>query len=263
MKRIFLCVVIALSACNNNAPVTAVPETATVSPEKQLKDAVAQYPDSLLMVENLVQYYRDNNNNVNALDEVNKAIKRDSINAKLWDMKATLLFESADTNNAIHSFEKAIGIFPDPAYIIALGTLYAQTKNAKALVMADALLTSKKDETDKQSLFIKGLYYTYMNDKIKAISFFDKCLALNYTFMDAYLEKAIALYDLEKYAEALAVLDKAVTLQNSFSEGYYYRGRCLEKLKQTDDAIDSYQRAVMYDPEYTEAKEALQKLGVK
>ena len=81
--------------------------------------------------------------------------------------------------------------------------------------------------------------------------------------MDAYREKAIALYDLSRYKEALAVLDKAVTLQNNFDEGYYYRGKCLEKLNRIEEAIESYQSALMYSPDYTEATEALQRLGVK
>jgi hypothetical protein len=37
-------------------------------------------------------------------------------------------------------------------------------------------------------------------------------LALNYTFMEAYLEKAIALFDLGKYSNALEVLDKSTYL---------------------------------------------------
>ena len=78
--------------------------------------------------------------------------------------------------------------------------------------------------------------------------------------MDGYREKAIALYDLGKYAEALAVLDKAITLQNNFDEGYYYSGKCLEKLNRIPEAIQSYQNALVYDPDYVEAKEALNKL---
>ena len=130
-----------------------------------------------------------------------------------------------------------------------------------ALQMADALLIGKKANADKEAFFIKGLYYSFINEKIKAISYFDKCLALNYTFMDAYREKAIALYDFGKYEEALAVLDKAITLQNNFDEGYYYSGQCLEKLNRKDEAIQAYQNALVYDPDYIEAKDALGKLG--
>ena len=115
-------------------------------------------------------------------------------------------------------------------------------------------------ESAKDANYISGLYYTYKNEKEKAIVYFDKCLNLQFSFMDAYREKAIALYDLGKYDSSLAVLDKALTLQNSFEEGYYYSGRCLEKLNRKEEAIQSYRNALVYDPEYTEAKDALNRL---
>ena len=265
MKKTGFCFLIILSACNNNKEdvTTVKPSTGIPSEEKRLKDVVSKYPDSLILRENLVQYFRDNGNYFNALKEVDEAIHKDSMNPRLWNIKAVLHFEDADTSKAILSFERAVLIFPDPQYIISLGTLYAQTKNSLALEMADALLIGKKANADKEAFFIKGLYYSFINEKLKAISFFDKCLSLNYTFMDAYREKAIALYDLGKYEEALAVLDKAITLQNNFDEGYYYSGRCLEKLNRKEEAIQAYQNALVYDPDYIEAKDALGKLGVK
>lgn len=231
--------------------------------ETEMKALVSKYPDSAILRETLVQYYRENGNYDQALAETNDAIKRDSTNPRLYDIQAILHYENGDTLKAISSFEKVVSIYPAPEYFISLGTLYAQTKNNKALTLADALMQRDEANAEKEALFIKGLYFNYINEKEKAISFFDKALLLNFTFMEAYREKAIALYDQGKYKEALAVLDKAVTLQNNFDEGYYYRGKVLEKLNRVDEAIESYQRALMYDPEYMEAKDALNRLGIK
>lgn len=255
--------IVVLTSCNNDdKQVGRQHSTDIPNEETRLRDAIAAHPDSLLLKENLIQYFRDNGNYFAAIKETNNALAKDSINARLWDIKAILLFEDGDTLNSISAFERAIEIFPDPGYIISLGTLYAQTKNPKALEVADALLIGRKANADKEAYFIKGLYHTYTGQKQEAIGFFDKCLSLNHTFMDAYREKAIALYDLGKYEDALAVLDKALTLQNNFEEGYYYSGRCLEKLNRKEEAILSYQNALVYDPNYTEAKDALAKLGV-
>ncbi|MEO6403851.1 MAG: tetratricopeptide repeat protein [Ferruginibacter sp.] len=266
MKAIHQCIgiffwIIFFCSCNGKKENKSAVEVSTR--EQQLMNDRNAFPDSLLLTENLIQYYRENGNYFAALKTVNEEIEQDSTNPRLWDMKATLHFENADTVASISAFEKAVAIYPDPGYIISLATLYAQTKNEKALALADALLIANKSKADKEALFIKGLYFNYSGDKKKAIDFFDKCLALNYTFMDAYREKAIALYDLGKYSEALAVLDKAVTLQNNFDEGHYYRGRCLEKLGRQKEAIEAYQAALMYDPEYAEAKDALARLGYK
>lgn len=249
-----------LTACNEPEKQEPPKE---LSAEDQLKEQVAKFPDSLLLKENLIQYYRENGNYENALKEVNNAVQKDTGNIRLWDIKAILHFEDGDTLQSIRSFEKALSIYPLPEDMISLATLYAQTKNAKALSLADTLLIKFKPDATKQALFIKGLYYSFTEDKVKAIGFFDQCLALDFHNMDAYREKAIALYDLKKYEDALTVLNRAITLENNFDEGYYYKGRCLEKLNRKEEAIEAYQSALMYTPDYIEAKDALARLGVK
>ncbi len=256
----FLC----LSACDNEkAGKTEVRDASASSAEDLLKAAVKSFPDSLPLKENLIQYYRENGNYDNALHEVNMAIKNDSLNTRLWDMKAILHAEDEDTSSAIKSFEKAVEISPSPEDVISVGTLYAETGNIKALEMADALILADKAKAKKEALFIKGLYYAAINEKLKAITYFDQCIALNYTFVYAYREKCLALYDLGKYRDALSVINRALTLQNGYEEGYYYQGKCYEKLTNIPAAITSYQTALMYAPDYIEAREALAKLGVK
>ncbi len=227
--------------------------------EQQFKNAIKKFPDSTSLKEKLIQYYVDKADYTSAINVMNEALARDSMNPDLWDSKAILHFENGDTISAIKSFEQAVKIFPRAEYMVPLGRLYAQTKNKLALAIADTLLGDKR-KADKEAYYIKGLYYASVNDKTNAISFFNKCIAMNYTFMEAYREKAIALYDMEKYTEALVVLDKALTLQNNFDEGYYYSGKCLEKLNRIPEAIQSYQNALQLDPDYEEAKDALKKL---
>lgn len=250
-----------LLACNNKEEKKGDTAPPPAGKEQELKNSIANFPDSLLLTEQLIQYYRDMGLYDKALASANEALQKDSLNARLWDIKAVLHFENEDTLNAIRAFENAAGILPAPEYLMSLGSLYAQTKNAKALLVADLLAKPQNGNTAKEGLFIKGLYYNYSGDKAKAIALFDQCLAMDYTFMFAYREKAIALYDQGKYADAMKVLDKAITLQNNFDEGYYWRGRCLEKLNKPADAIEQYRTALMYSPDFVEAKEALARLG--
>ncbi len=262
MKYIILLCIVLLTACNQKKE-DAPAEPGIASEEEKLKSDIKKYPDSLPLVENLAQYYRDGGNYDNALATVNRALLKDSGLARLWDMKAILSFEKGDTLQAIHAFEKAVYIFPEPAYIISLGTLYAQTKNPLAIEMADALIIGKKANAEREAIFIKGLYYSSIGQKQKAIEFFDQALGIDYGFMEAYREKAIALSAQQKYMEALLVLEKAVKLNNSFEEGYYFMGLNFEKLNRLNDAIESYQTALIYAPDFIEAKEALARLGIK
>lgn len=260
-----LALLITIISCNNENHAKQKNEagSAIVSArEKILKDSVSEFPDSLILHEKLIQYYRENGEYDKALAATNEILQKDSINARFWDIKATLYFENDDTLNAINAFETALKLNPSPRYLILLGSLYAQTKNKRALAIADALIKTKLPETEKEALFIGGLYYTYTGDKKTAIAFFDKCLNLDNRHMFAYREKGIALYDMGKYQDAITALDKAVTLQNNFDEGYYWLGRCLEKLNKPDDAIEEYKTALLYAPDYVEAKDALARLKV-
>jgi tetratricopeptide (TPR) repeat protein len=247
------------ASCNNEDGKTAAAPVAGT--EQAMKDSVARFPDSLLLQENLIEYYRQNGEYEKAIVATSEALQKDRLNARLWDIKATLHFENEDTLQAITAFENAVRILPAPQYLMSLGSLYAQTKNTKALQVADALARPEMGNTAKEAVFIKGLYYGYAGDKAKAIAFFDQCLALDYNFMFAYREKAIALYDLGKYEDALKALDRAITLQNNFDEGYYWRGRCFEKLNKKAEAIEEYRTALLYAKDFIEAKEALARLG--
>ncbi len=236
--------------------------TVSDAKEETLLNNAEKYPDSMVLKENLIQYYRENGNYDRARNLVAQALKKDSSNARLYDIQATLAYEDQDTTLAIYSFEKAIAIYPEPEYVIALATLYAQKKNPKALELADALIHGSKANADKEALFIKGLYYSSIGEKQKSISFFDQSLKLSYTFMEAYREKALSLYALGKYEQALDVMDKALTIQNTWDEGYFFSGMILEKMGKKEDAIASYQNALTISPDYVEARDALAKLGV-
>ena len=255
----FFSAIVVCFACTGNATNNII--ASTPEAEQKLRDDIARHPDSLLLKENLIQYFRENNNLQQAITETEKAIQKDSVNARLWDIKATLEVENKDTANAIASFQKAIAIKPQPVYLISLGSLYAQTKNPLALSLADKLLSDSAAKAGKEALFIKGFYYSYAGQKEKAISYFDSCLVMDYTNTMAYREKAICLYDLQKYEAAIIPLKKAVALQSTYDEGYYWLARCYEKLNQRQEAVDNYHIALQIDPDYAEAKEGLSRLG--
>jgi Putative Zn-dependent protease, contains TPR repeats len=247
-------------SCNNTTDDDNHQSLPNLNSKEALRNAIKEYPDSLVLLENLIEMYRDEGSYDSALALTDTQIKKDSGNAYLWNMMATLHFENEDTANAIKSLEHAIEIYPLPEYLVALGTVYAEIKNPKCLIIADDLLKNDKVKSGKDAMFIKGLYYSYNNNKAKAINYFDSSLQMDFTYMFSYREKAIALYSLGKYEEALTVLKRAVTIQNNFDEGYYWMGKCYEKLGKKPDAIQSYQTALLYDKNFTEAREALDSL---
>jgi len=258
MKPYLFLILLAIS-CHTTPKKEVAIVPSNTNEEQDIKKAITQYPDSLVLRENLIQYYRDNNEYAKAIAEADRSISTDSLNPRYWHIKAILHFENDDTLLAISSFEKELSIQPNKTAIVSLGTLYAQSKNKQAIELANVLTNNFKSTSEKEAYFIKGLYYSATKDNKQAINFFDKCIQLDFTFMEAYREKSIALYDLQKYNEAIAVLNRAVTLQNNYSEGYYYLGLCYEKIKNTEAAAASLQKALLYNPNYEEATIALKK----
>lgn len=225
-----------------------------------IKNAIKEFPDSLILKQNLIEAYRNEGKYDSAIAVADHELAKDSGSAYLWNIKATLYFENNDTIQAINSLQHAINIYPLPEYLVALGTVLAEIKNKNALQVADNLLRNNKEKKGKDAYFIKGLYFNYINEPQKAIVYLDSCLRLDFTYMYAYREKAIALYQEKKYEEAIKVLSRAVTLQNNFDEGYYWMGKCYEKLNQKEEAIQSYQNALLYDKNFIEARKALDRI---
>lgn len=259
MKKIIFCfasIAIAVSCSNNKTDDANMP-----AQEKEMRELIAKYPDSFLLKENLVEYFRNNNNYSQAIAETDKALSKDSISERLWYMKAMLHSENDDTLQAIGAWEKLINLNPNPEYIMSLGSMYAASKNPLALGMASLLMGNPA--TQYQGIFIQGFYYNNTGEKEKAIQLFDQCINLDYTNLLAFREKAIAQYELGKYIDALKTLELAVAVKRDFDEAYYWMGRCYEKLDKKDQAIKSYQLALQVNKDYVEAKDALGKMGVK
>jgi len=256
---IFVLVVSIIIGCKS-ADKTVKPPTSDQSTIQSIKAQIKEHPDSLMLKEDLIEAYRNARYYDSAIYVANQEIMKDSGSAYLWNIKASLYFENGDTMEAISSLKRAIDIYPLPDYLVALGTVYAEIKNPTSLHIADELLKANKVKSGKDAYFIKGLYYNYLNEPKKAIPLLDSCLALDFTYMYAYREKAIALYTEKKYEDAIKVLNRAVTIQNNFDEGYYWMGKCYEKLNKKDEAIQSYQNALLYDKDYIEARHALTRL---
>jgi tetratricopeptide (TPR) repeat protein len=249
-------------ACNDRA--TKEPETNTATTvEEGLKKSIAQFPDSLQLRDSLIRYYTKGQNYEAALAATDAVLQRDSAIAYFWDQKAKLHGVLDDTAQAIHALERAADLTPLPEYLMSLGYLYADTKNEKALAIGDALIMADKAAAQKEALLIKGIYYSKTGKKEKALDLFTQALTIDYRFNFAYREKAMVLYELGRYKEAMELLQRATTLDPGFDEGYYWMGKCSEKLAKLPEAAEYYQLALACSPDFIEARDALERLGVK
>lgn len=226
-----------------------------------LNQSVKELPESFLLQLNLARAYDAQNKTDDALKVVSEIVKThpEQLNALL--LKADLLDKKGDLAAAVETLEKAYGLAPYNADLNHnLGFKYAQTKNAKTVAFCDTMIKKDQAGLHAEPYYFKGVYYSNINDKAKALSFFDQAIQHDYNFLDAHMEKGQLLFEQKKLEEAAKSFSLASTISPSYADAYYWTGRCQEAAGNKEEARLNYQRAYGLDKTLTEAKEAADRL---
>jgi tetratricopeptide (TPR) repeat protein len=86
-----------------------------------------------------------------------------------------------------------------------------------------------------------------------ALSNADRALTLWPDFVEALVNRGIALYELKRFGDALADYDRAIALRPDRADTLVNRGNTLGKLRRHEDALASYDDALKLQPNYVEA----------
>ena len=135
-----------------------------------------------------------------------------------------------DSKNAIVYFENALRIKPDDANIpYYIATVYADNEdwtNAKKYLNTSLAM----DSNNKQAAeFLKTV-----NEQMNLLS----------------LNKAISLYENEKYNDALNSFNQILDSDKSNSYAYYYRGMIYDAKNQRQNAINDFKKAYELNKEF-------------
>jgi tetratricopeptide (TPR) repeat protein len=264
---LFLFFVPVITSCNNNGNKADIPNSNSAKQLsiEELKEAVNKYPDSLSLRNTLIDAYLKRSDIKNALAEQTEYVRRDSLNPEPISQLAALQLASGDTLSAISNLRKSIALAPDRADDkVELGFVYANKKDRTAILIADDILNTFIDPTVKtQARYLKGVYYSNVGDKTKALQLFDSCIIYDYTFLDAHIEKGIILYDLKKYDQSIKSFEKVMSISSTNPEPYYWIGRNYEGLGRKEEAIDYYRKTLGLDENFEDAKKALANLAKK
>ncbi|MFM7645694.1 MAG: tetratricopeptide repeat protein [Sphingomonadales bacterium] len=128
------------------------------------------------------------------------------------------------------------------------------------LLLCDSLLTNPGPGAGAEPYYYKGIYYGTTGDLSKAISFFDKTIRSDYSFYEAYIEKASLLIEAKQFEAALKELELLRTLSPRYAPVHYWLGKWAELQGKKQMATEHYQLALSLDSSITEAQEALKRL---
>lgn len=229
---------------------------------EKLRKEVNLNPDSLGIRYQLMNAYTQGEQYKEALLQNDTLLFNDSTNAAVWFRRGEICLQTSDTANGLIALKRAITgapAFAEPQLLLA--SVYAAQSNDESVRIADSIIGTSQDiRTVSRARFIKGLYYSNLNETDKALAQFDECLKSDYTFLDAYIEKGLLLYDNQKYGEALSVFERSIQVSNTFAEGYYHAGRCEEAIGNLEEAKSYYSKALALDKSMTAASGALEKM---
>jgi tetratricopeptide (TPR) repeat protein len=191
-------------------------------------------------------------------------IRKDSGNYGFWFRKGNLAESARDTQLALSSYTVAAKIYPSPEILLSLANLYAEQKNPRALLLVNEVQKlGLGRETEANCFFIAGVYNARIKNRELAVQLFDRCIANNYTYMEAYIEKGLVYFDNGNYREALKVFSFASSVNNLYADAYYYMARCYEMMNIKDSAELRFKQSLTLDKNLKEAHNGLKRLGAE
>jgi len=179
----------------------------------------------------------------------------------LINQTAFSALKMGDTGKSIQLLSQSLGLkLEQPEVENQLGFLLASIKSEQSLLIATRMTHSEKALDAAKGYYIKGLFYANTGNDREAIKSFDSCIIANFTFTDAYIEKAISLYYTGEMNKAIDALSKAMDLDSKNPDVYYWLGLCLEQKKETEKAAAYYQETLRLAPDHEGAIASLNKV---
>lgn len=254
-------ITIILFACNGDTDNTSNSPTQTAE-LLLLQKQLTAHPDSVGLRYQLMNELLKNNLYKEAMSQNDTLLKGDSTNAVFWYRRGAIHLQQGDTSAALTAMQTSVQkepMFMEP--LLDIASVYAARSDSNTITATNKIIKMAPDpRIASQAKFIQGLYYSNINDKTKALVCFDECIKSDYTFLDAYIEKGILLYDQKDYKAALAVFEQTIQVSNTFAEGYFNAGRSEEALGNKMEAKSYYEKALGLDKSLSAASEGLKRL---
>lgn len=99
----------------------------------------------------------------------------------------------------------------------------------------------------------QGLRAASIGDMTIAITRFDRAIAINPQYFQAYIERGNVKNAIRDYMGAIADYTVAVSLNPKSANAYYNRGTVLSQSGEHEAAIADYKKAILIDPQYFQA----------
>ncbi|RBL91600.1 tetratricopeptide repeat protein [Chitinophaga flava] len=184
---------------------------------------------------------------------------------KAFYLKARLAEDRHDTTAAIEHLKSAIAAAgPNAEFeaVMELADLLRARKTPEAIRYYDQAW--HQDSLNAAPLYdIAQVQEEIMSNTEAALATYRKCIVADPGFEAAYLAIGKIHSDRKQWKEALNFYSMAAKVAPTDALAYYHRGICHEQLGNKQEAAVDYAKASSFKKDFTEAKDALQRVNTK
>ncbi len=212
---------------------------------------------SLLKLSEFQMILKRNNESLKTVDRI---LKIDPQNAEAYFMMGNNFKDLGKSELAINSYQKAVDNDPDilDAWI-NLGQLFEELKNPIALRYFDTAI--RVGPGSVSAISAKANYLWGLKKYNEAIALYKKAGKIDAQDAGTHYNIGLVYLDMDSIPQAHQFFDLTLKTDPTHIMGYYYRGVASELLGKVESAKNDYQQALNFSPNFTRAKDALNKLN--
>lgn len=230
-----------------------LPGPARTEPDRSVAEYTTHSPDAYRHFLNGVEY-KTRFYTVEAIKEFKKALEYDSTMAMAYYYLAELE-DREFINKALKFSENASR--RERGHIEASYALISENLT-EAIALLERLTVDYPD--DAYAYWRLGQTYRRQGQTDLAISYYEKAIAADPYYRDAYNSLAYAYDDIDDLEKSILAINKYIDIAPGEANPYDTRGDLLARHGELDKAIESYETALRINPEYYAS---LEKLGLQ
>lgn len=156
------------------------------------------------------------------------------------------------------TLEDSLAHTPKNAVILnELSFRYASINDRRSLQLADRMIALPHAEKfSALGHFNKGIYYSNAGKTDSALYEFGAAISEDYQLTDAYIEKAILLYDQKQFKASFNLLEKGTVINKYNPSLYFWMAKNKQEMGKKEESVYFYQQCLELKPSEDEATEA-------
>lgn len=243
-------------SCKDNPSGQTDPEVAVapVYPEyvSELSQQIeAQPEDASLYFQRAEKLFLEGDDTL-AFVDIKEAVRIKTDDASYYLLYGNIAYKLNEIADAQTSIKRAIEL--NPKYKEAYLRLARMHYDLKDFENANKTLENLSNAVGElpESYFLFGMIKKELSDTSSSIANFQKAVALNNDYYDAYMQLGLLLGAQENKL-GISYLNNAVRLKENSTEALYARGKLYQDLGYYKQAVEDYDRIITINPDYAAA----------